>query len=53
VELAILGDPGLTERQKQTLLDVYSAFLAKNTSMKVGRAGDSNPTDPEAPGQPH
>jgi hypothetical protein len=32
VELAILGDPGPTERQKQTLLDVYSAFLAQNTS---------------------
>src|SRR3954447_22362989 len=26
VELAILGDPVLTERQKQSLLDVYQAF---------------------------
>ncbi len=26
VELAILGDPSLNERQKQTLLDVYHAF---------------------------
>jgi transcriptional regulator with XRE-family HTH domain len=26
VELAILGDPGLTERQKQALLEVYEAF---------------------------
>jgi hypothetical protein len=26
VELAILGDPVLTERQKQSLLDVYQSF---------------------------
>lgn len=30
VELAILGDALLTERQKQSLLDVYSSFLAQN-----------------------
>jgi len=36
VELAVLADPGLTERQKQSLLDVYSSFLALNAS----RAGD-------------
>ena len=28
VELAILGDPVLTERQKQSLLDVYQSFRA-------------------------
>ncbi|HET8602288.1 MAG TPA: helix-turn-helix transcriptional regulator [Marmoricola sp.] len=28
VELAILADPVLTERQKQSLLDVYQAFRA-------------------------
>jgi len=28
VELAILGDPILSERQKQSLLDVYQAFRA-------------------------
>jgi transcriptional regulator with XRE-family HTH domain len=33
VELAILGDAGLTERQKQSLLDVYSSFLALNGSI--------------------
>jgi transcriptional regulator with XRE-family HTH domain len=31
VELAVLADTGLTERQKQSLLDVYSSFLALNT----------------------
>lgn len=30
VELAVLGDPGLTERQKQSLLDVYASFMALN-----------------------
>ena len=30
VELAVLADPGLTERQKQSLLDVYASFLALN-----------------------
>jgi transcriptional regulator with XRE-family HTH domain len=30
VELAILGDTKLTERQKQSLLDVYASFLALN-----------------------
>jgi len=36
VELAVLGDPQLTERQKQTLLDVYASFLSLN-------AGDATP----------
>ena len=30
VELAVLADPALTERQKQSLLDVYQSFLAMN-----------------------
>lgn len=30
VELAVLADPLLDERQKQTLLDVYASFLAMN-----------------------
>ncbi|KQY50909.1 MULTISPECIES: helix-turn-helix domain-containing protein [unclassified Nocardioides] len=38
VELAVLADPALTERQKQSLLDVYSSFLALN-------ATDDEPTD--------
>ena len=32
VELAVLADPALTERQKQTLLDVYASFLALNAT---------------------
>ena len=38
VELAVLADPGLSERQKQSLLDVYSSFLALNE----GRADDAS-----------
>jgi transcriptional regulator with XRE-family HTH domain len=30
VELAVLADPELTERQKQALLDVYQSFRAAN-----------------------
>ncbi|MFW6772741.1 helix-turn-helix domain-containing protein [Nocardioides sp. CPCC 205120] len=30
VELAVLADPQLTERQKQSLLEVYASFLALN-----------------------
>ena len=32
VEMAVLGDIGLTERQKQSLLDVYSSFIASNAA---------------------
>ena len=38
VELAVLADAGLTERQKQSLLDVYASFLALN----AGQAGDKS-----------
>lgn len=40
VELAILADPGLTERQKQSLLDVYESFRAANGA-PVDRVPDS------------
>ena len=36
VELAILADSGLTERQKQSLLDVYQSFRAANTQPEGG-----------------
>ena len=35
VELSILNDPGLTERQKQSLLDVYTSFLAMNLAAEA------------------
>ena len=43
VELAILADVGLTERQKQSLLDVYSSFLA----LKAGEGHDPSPLHKE------
>ena len=41
VELAVLADTGLTERQKQSLLDVYASFLALNAATSgTRRSGD-------------
>jgi transcriptional regulator with XRE-family HTH domain len=36
VELSILADSGLTERQKQSLIDVYRSFRAANTTPTEG-----------------
>ncbi len=36
VELAVLADTGLTERQKQSLLDVYQSFRASNINPSGG-----------------
>jgi transcriptional regulator with XRE-family HTH domain len=36
VELAVLADTGLTERQKQSLLDVYQSFRAANAGTATG-----------------
>lgn len=44
VELAVLGDTGLTERQKQSLLDVYASFLALNAA---DEADDATPAGAE------
>ncbi|MBF4769204.1 helix-turn-helix transcriptional regulator [Nocardioides agariphilus] len=33
VELAVLNDASLTERQKQTLLDVYASFIHQNDDL--------------------
>ena len=35
VELAVLADGLLTERQKQTLLDVYASFLSLNAGSET------------------
>ena len=40
VELAVLADAGLTERQKQSLLDVYASFLALNEHRPQGWTKD-------------
>ena len=46
VELAVLGDSRLTERQKQSLLDVYASFLALNS-----RVTADAPHDPTTEGE--
>ncbi len=52
VELAIVSDTGLTERQKQSLLDVYASFLALNAadtdgSTDAAEAQEDAPTNTE------
>ncbi len=47
VELAVLADPSLTERQKHSLLDVYHSFLALNS-----RVTDDAPAADET-AEPH
>ena len=42
VELAVLNDTGLSERQKQSLLDVYSSFLALNAAAAERSESDGN-----------
>lgn len=46
VELSILGDTGLTERQKQSLLDVYASFLALNAAAAGEVAEDATDAGP-------
>jgi transcriptional regulator with XRE-family HTH domain len=38
VEAAILADPGLTDRQKQSLIDVYRSFRAAYPTQEEGTA---------------
>ena len=45
VELAVLGDPVLSERQKQALLEMYEAFR----SVSGREQPDAGRTDPAAP----
>jgi transcriptional regulator with XRE-family HTH domain len=45
VELAVLADSGLTERQKQSLLDVYHSFRAANLTSPPVPDGTSSQGD--------
>lgn len=51
VELAVLADPALTERQKQSLLDVYQSFLAMNGAAPGSPA--TTGADPAPQGEEH
>lgn len=52
---AILGEPGLTEDQKQTLLRIYLSFRRENEAGRAaaavpeGPGGSAEPAAPEAP----
>ncbi len=52
VELAVLADPALSERQKQSLLDVYSSFLAMNRTPAQSAFVAEPMTTPEPPAAP-
>ena len=43
VELAILADSGLTERQKQSLLDVYTSFRTANAASQTNATSQPTP----------
>src|SRR3954452_24102334 len=49
VELAILGDPGLGERQKQALLEVYESFRAVHALHDEQDRHAQQPLDDEGP----
>ncbi|MGL5809713.1 MAG: helix-turn-helix domain-containing protein [Nocardioides sp.] len=46
VELAVLGDARLTERQKDSLLDIYASFLAVNAPASRGQDAASAGAEP-------
>ena len=50
VELAVLGDPVLSERQKQALLEMYEAFrsVSEREHADAGRTDSPAPTDVQA-----
>jgi transcriptional regulator with XRE-family HTH domain len=48
VELAVLSDARLTERQKASLLDVYASFLALNASQRPSPVSEDAVPDEDA-----
>ena len=47
VTAAILGDAGLTERQKQVLLEIYESFRRENAALATGTgSGDDGAVAP-------
>lgn len=45
VEMAVLADPGLTDRQKQALMEVYLSFRAVTLSATGNTGTDTPPED--------
>ena len=46
VSAVILGDAGLTERQKRVLLDIYASFRQENASTGAAAAASGGDPDP-------
>lgn len=54
VEMAVLADPGLTERQRHVLVEIYSSFVKENERnaadlAAAAPAGPGTEEDPPAP----
>ena len=47
VEVAVLADPAITERQKRVLIDVYTSFVKENGPTATASASGTSPADPE------
>ncbi len=43
VETAVLADPGLTERQKSVLIDIYTSFVKEQQRSDAEQAGAASP----------
>ena len=49
VPTAILGDPGITERQKQVLLEIYDSFRRENEEFPPASDDTDSATEPDVP----
>ncbi len=48
LQAAVLADPGLTERQKRALLDIYASFRAENARAAAATQEPTNPGEASA-----
>jgi transcriptional regulator with XRE-family HTH domain len=46
VEMAVLGDPAITERQKRVLIDVYTSFVKENQPAPTAAEATDPTSDP-------
>ncbi len=52
VETAVLADPGLTERQKSVLIDIYTSFVKEQQRVDAEQAGTASPPGAQHPTEP-
>ena len=53
VEMAVLADPAVTERQKRVLIDVYTSFVRENERAEADHAARQRGEPPSGPPQDH